>query len=122
MMEIPLTPRVLKILEKRKGDFPRQISDVKFNEYIKIVAELAEINTPTRGPLFDKEKKRNIIGTYPKYKLVTSKVARRSFCTNNYGVKDTVLIMYMSGHTTEKALLTYIDKGDSAIRKLLSDW
>jgi hypothetical protein len=30
--------------------------------------------------------------------------------------------MYMSGHTTEKALLTYIDKGDSAIRKLLSDW
>ena len=122
MMEIPLTPRVLKILEKRKGDFPRQISDVKFNEYIKIVAELAKINTPTRGPLFDKEKKRNIIGTYPKYKLVTSKVARRSFCTNNYGVKDTVLIMYMSGHTTEKALLTYIDKGDSAIRKLLSDW
>lgn len=122
LMEIPLTDKVMKILEKRDGEFPRQISDVKFNDYIKTVAELAEINTPTRGVLFDKETKRNIVGTYPKHKLITSKVARRSFCTNNYGAKDTIMIMYMSGHTTEKALLDYIGKTDSAKRKLLSTW
>ncbi len=119
-MEIPLTPRVLKILDKRKGSFPRQISDVKFNEYIKTVAEIAKINTPTLGPLFDSETKRNIIGTYPKYKLITSRVARRSFCTNNYGVKETTMIMYMSGHTTEKALLDYIGTRESTIRANLS--
>ena len=121
-MESPLTPRVLEILKKRKDDFPRQISDVKFNEYIKIVAKLAKIITPTRGPLFDKEKRRNIVGMHPKYKLVTSKVARRSFCTNNYGVKETTLIMYMSGHTTEKALQTYIGESDSEKRKALCKW
>lgn len=120
LMEIPLTPRVMKILEKRNGNFPRRISDVKFNEYIKTVAELAKINTPTLAPLFDAEKKRNIINTYPKFKLITSKVARRSFCTNNYGVKETTMIMYMSGHTTEKALLDYIGTKQSAIRENLS--
>ncbi len=120
LMEIPLTPRVMKILEKRNGNFPRRISDVKFNEYIKTVAKEAKINTPTLAPLFDAEKKRNIIGTYPKFKLVTSKVARRSFCTNNYGVKETTMIMYMSGHTTEKALIDYIGTKQSVIRANLS--
>jgi integrase len=121
-MEIPLTPRVLEILEKRNSNFPRKISDVNFNKYIKIVAEIAKINTPTVGAIKDAETKRNVVGTYPKYQLITSKVARRSFCTNNYGVKDTIKIMYMSGHTTEKALQTYIGKTDSEMRKLLSDW
>jgi integrase len=121
-MEIPLTNKVLEILEKRNFNFPRQISDVKFNEYIKIVAKIAKIDTPTLGALKDVETNRNIVGTYPKYKLITSKVARRSFCTNNYGIRDTIKIMYMSGHTTEKALQTYIGKTDSEKRKLLSDW
>ena len=35
---------------------------------------------------------------------------RRSFATNLYGKVPTVVIMAITGHTTEKSFLTYIKK------------
>ena len=45
----------------------------------------------------------------PKYKLLATHTARRSFCTNAYlkGL-DTLDIMAISGHKTEQNLLRYI--------------
>lgn len=51
----------------------------------------------------------NIEKTQPKYKLVTSHVARRSFATN--AIKrgnEPMLIMAITGHKTEKEFLKYI--------------
>ena len=45
----------------------------------------------------------------PKYELIKSHTARRSFCTNAYlSGMDSLDIMAISGHKTEKAFLRYI--------------
>jgi hypothetical protein len=83
MMSLPLHPKVLQILEKRDGDFPRKISDQRYNEYIKIVCKNAGITEEIEG---SKElNKRKTIGKYPKYDLVTSLIGRRSFASNYFG-------------------------------------
>ena len=117
-MLLPLSTRVLRILEKRNGDFPRRISDQKFNDYIKVVCEKSEITESTLGVkrikvLTDPKDKdsgiwRGVPGYYPKHDLIAGHTARRSFCTNHYGIWPTSDIMYFSGHSTEAMLLQYI--------------
>ncbi|QYS87174.1 phage integrase SAM-like domain-containing protein [Flavobacterium oreochromis] len=51
---IPIHNQVKNILSKRNGDFPRQISDQKFNKYIKIVAEKAGITQMVEGARINK--------------------------------------------------------------------
>jgi integrase len=50
--------------------------------------------------------------TYPKYKLVTSHTARRSFATNAFkqGVPS-LAIMQITGHRTETSFMRYIKIG-----------
>lgn len=116
---IPIHPQVQSILDKRNGMFPRRISDQKFNDYIKRVCKKAGITEQVEGAkmcpqiIIDhngEEKKiyRKVVGKYPKYKLVTSHCCRRSFATNLYGKLDTLTIMNITGHRTEKQFLDYI--------------
>ena len=117
-MLLPLSSRVLRILEKRNGEFPRRISDQKFNDYIKLICEKSKIMESTLGVkrvkvLTDPNNEesgiwRGIPGYFPKHKLISGHTARRSFCTNHYGVWPTSDIMYFSGHSTEAMLLQYI--------------
>ena len=117
-MLLPLSSRVLRILEKRNGEFPRRISDQKFNDYIKLVCEEAKITETVLGVkrvkvLTDPKDEesgiwRGVPGYFPKYKLIAGHTARRSFCTNHYGIWPTSDIMYFSGHSTEAMLLQYI--------------
>lgn len=104
---IPLHPVVLEILEKYDYNLPEPISNQRFNEYIKEVAKLAEINamesiTVTKGGKL-------ITELHPKWELISSHTGRRSFCTNMYkrGL-PTLMIMSISGHKTEKSFLKYI--------------
>jgi integrase len=120
---IPLHPDVKIILNKRNGNFPRPISDQNFNDYIKEVAKQAglteivlgsktiEMKDENGNPILDKEgnkihRKKN--GKYPKHELVTTHICRRSFATNLYGTIDTLTIMKIIGHSTEKQFLDYI--------------
>ena len=117
-MLLPLISRVLRILEKRNGEFPRRISDQKFNDYIKLVCEQSKITETVLGVkrikvLLDPNDEesgiwRGVPGYYPKKDLVAGHTARRSFCTNHYGIWPTSDIMYFSGHSTEAMLLQYI--------------
>jgi len=114
-MTVPLSKRVLRILDKRDGEFPRQISDVNYNLYIKEVCKIAELNEKVKG---SKTKTENGItrkesGTFEKWELVTSHIGRRSFATNNYGIIPTSLLIGVTGHSTEKMFLEYIGKSDS---------
>jgi integrase len=104
---IPLHPVVSEILLKYNYEIPEPITNQKFNEYIKTVAEKAEINsnevlTRTVGGVLTSI-------TTSKFELVTSHTGRRSFCTNMYkrGL-PTLMIMSISGHKTEKSFLKYI--------------
>jgi len=115
---VPMHNHVKKILEKRKGKFPRKISDPKFNDYIKEVCKDAGLTYEIKGakmsPIEIKEngkKKtihRKVTGVYKKYELISSHVCRRSMATNHYGKLDTLTIMKITGHKTESQFLKYI--------------
>ncbi len=120
LMTIPLSKEAREILSKRNGDFPRAISDQKYNDYIKEVCKIAEFNDYCEGKKRvniepDKNKKgvyRDIIGTYPKWQLVSSHIGRRSFCTNYYSKVPTSYLISISGHGSEKMFLNYIKKSE----------
>lgn len=120
---IPIHRVVKKIIEKYNYNWPATISNQKFNEYLKKLAK-------------DKAKFDSVITTShslannrvftnrPKHELITSHTARRSFATNAYldGVPS-LLIMAITGHTTERSFLKYIKvTNDEHAAKLLSLW
>jgi len=107
---IPIHPKVVEILNKRDGQFPRRISAQKFNLHIKNVSKLAKINAPTEGAKMDEVTKRKKSGVYPKWELVTSHICRRSFASNYYGLMPTPLIITITGHSTESQFLEYVGK------------
>lgn len=115
---IPIHHQVKAILEKRNGSFPREISDQKFNDYIKIICEKVGFKEVVEGAkiseiIIKKNGKKETIhrkqvGKFPKHELVTSHICRRSFATNLYGKIDTLTIMKITGHKTEAQFLSYI--------------
>lgn len=107
LISIPLFESTLKLLEK---GFPKKISIQKFNDYIKVVCKEAKINQLTTGKKNSKKLKRQVIGEYEKWELITSHTCRRSYATNLYGKMPTSLIMQITGHTTERSFLGYIGK------------
>ncbi len=118
-MSIPIHKKVLAILEKRNGNFPKRISDQKYNDYIKVVCEKAEINQPITGKKSfnisknkGEIKMRKVLGVYKKHELVSSHIGRKSFATNSYGNIPTTYLINITGHSTEKMLLTYIGKSN----------
>jgi integrase len=116
-MTVPLHSKVLEILKKRNGKFPYKISDQKYNDFIKTVCELAELNQPTKGSKMKETDESSGIyrkqsGTYKKHELVTSHIGRRSFATNFYGKIPTTYLIYITGHSTESMFLNYIGKSN----------
>lgn len=104
---IPLHSIVKQILEKYEYDLPKVPSNQKFNDYIKDVAKLAGI---TEAIHLDKKKgDLSYKQSLPKWELVTSHTARRSFATNAFiaGV-PTISIMKITGHKTESSFMKYI--------------
>lgn len=111
-MSVVITPLVLDILNKRNGDFPRKISQQRYNEYTKIVCEIAEVNDIIYGAKQNSITKRQEFGYFEKYKLVSSHIGRRSFCSNYYSKFPTPMLMRQTGHTSERTFLIYIGKSN----------
>ncbi|MDB9754899.1 site-specific integrase [Winogradskyella sp.] len=116
-MTVPLHSKVIEIFNKRNGKFPYKISDQKYNDFIKVVCKLAELNKLTKGSkLIETEPESGIFrkktGIYEKWMLVTSHIGRRSFATNFYGKIPTTYLIYVTGHSTEAMFLNYIGKSN----------
>lgn len=125
LMSIPLSSKVMSILDKRNGEFPIAISDQKYNDFIKEVCMTAGIDNLVEGSKKVKLKSgdwRKVSGVYKKWELVSSHIGRRSFATNNYGKIPTVFLMNMTGHGSESMFLTYIGKGSNDIAMELSEY
>jgi len=111
---IPIHPHVQNILDKRDNNFPKKISDQKFNNYIKEVCHdvgLIEIISGSKKVAMNFDGKtiyRKQYGEYPKYELISSHIGRRSFATNSYGTVPTLTIMKITGHKSEQVFLNYI--------------
>jgi integrase len=109
-VSIPLHPHIKAVLKKRFGTLPRRISDQKFNIAIKTICALCDIDEIIKGKLFDTETKRNKIDFYPKHKLVSSHICRKSFATNLYGEVGNNVIQAIGGWSTEGMMLNYIKR------------
>lgn len=122
LMTIPFSREAREVLKKRGGEFPRPISDQKYNDYIKVVCQKAELNEEVQGTkrvnITPKEKKgtyRHVADTYEKWELVSSHIGRRSFATNYYGRVPTSYLINITGHSSEKTFLNYIKKSNKDI-------
>ncbi len=122
IMTIPLHSKIIEILEKFDGNFPKKISDQRYNDHIKNVCKAAGINELTLGKLFNPKTKLQEEKLYEKYLLVSSHIGRRSFATNNYGKIPTTFLMQMTGHATESMFLTYIGKSNKDLAIEMTDY
>ena len=105
---VPIHSRVKYIMEKRYNGFPPpKLNNPDINEFIKEAGREAEINEQVR---IQKQVGGKItIEFVPKYSLIVSHSARRSFCSNAYLSKMPVIdIMSISGHSTEREFYKYI--------------
>ncbi|EKT4520382.1 site-specific integrase [Flavobacterium psychrophilum] len=139
IMTVALHPKVIEILEKRNGNFPKVISDSKYNLYIKQICRIAGITDKIKGSKLtdlnseDKTVKktknkdevkqyRKEAGMYEKWELVTSHIGRRSFATNFYGTIPTTYLMNVTGHSTEQMFLTYLGKSNKDLAMELTNY
>jgi hypothetical protein len=131
IMTLPIHPKVTEILAKRNGDFPYAISDQKYNDYIKVVCELAEITQTVNGSKKievenddENEPKiyRKVTKDYRKCDLVSSHIGRRSFASNFYGTIPTTYLIYVTGHSTEVMFLNYIGKSNKDLALELTNY
>ena len=122
---IPLHPQVKDVLKRYNNNLPPKISEQKFNKHIKDIAEDLEFNELMIGAISKTENKitRKVIGKYPKWKLITSHICRRSFCTNLFGKVPNQVVMDVAGWSNEKQMFSYNKKTnrESAI-KLQEHW
>lgn len=104
---IPITPKIKSILTINNNSFPKYLSHAKINKLIKVISERAGINQVYEFHRTKNGKKE--IVSKPKYELISTHTARRSFCTNLYlkqmPIQD---IMVLSGHKSEAIFKNYI--------------
>jgi len=106
-VSIPIHSIVKRILIKYDHAIPKAFTNQIMNKYLKDIVELCEIDTPTE--LTTTKSGKTIKTTVPKYKLITTHTARRSFATNCYLANiPSISIMKITGHKTEKSFLKYI--------------
>jgi integrase len=124
IMTVPLHNKVIQILEKRGGNFPRQISDQRYNDYIKEVCKLTGLKSKIQGgkQIETINGIRKVSGVYQKYELVTSHIGRRSFATNFYGKIPTTFLIYITGHSSEAMFLNYIGKSNKDLALEISNY
>ena len=111
-VDLPIHPHVDEVI-KRLGEFPRSISDVNFNKYIKKVCQQAGLTQLVDGARQNPNTHKKETGTFEKWELVKSHTCRRSFATNHFNKLSNKLIMRVTGHSTERMLLQYIGETEN---------
>ncbi|EMY82601.1 Integrase [Psychroflexus gondwanensis ACAM 44] len=117
IMTVPLHHKILDILDKRYGEFPKAIFFHKYNQLIKTICKIAKIDDLVKGSRMKKIgtgkfKYRKKDGVYKKHELITSHVGRRSFASNYYGKIPTTYLIFITGHSSEKMFLNYMGKSN----------
>ncbi len=106
-VKIPMHRYVKELYSKYDGKFPKMCNKSRFNEHLKELGRLAQIN----DDVIIKENRGGKVESikYKKYQLIKSHTARRSFATNLYlKGAPTISIMKLTGHTTEANFMKYI--------------
>jgi len=84
------------------------ISNQKMNEYLKELAELAELDEPVRETFYQESERIDTIS--PKYALLGTHAGRRTFICNALALGiPAQVVMKWTGHSDYKAMKPYID-------------
>jgi integrase len=87
------------------------ITNQKMNEYVKELAKMAGINEPIR--MIHYEGQTRIENVYPKYELIGTHAARRTFVCSALALGiPAQVVMKWTGHNDYKAMKPYIDIAD----------
>ncbi len=113
------------ILDRYRGEvFERDralpvISNQKYNDYIKSIGVLCEIDEPINEVHYIGNTRHEC--TRPKYELLSSHAARRTFICNALalGINATT-VMKWTGHSDYKAMKPYIDVADKERAKAMA--
>jgi integrase len=119
---IPLREEAREIFDTHFKDRTPKVSNVLFNRYIKIIAEMAGINQLITFSY--KKGNKDISVSKPKSQWITTHTCRRSFCSNEYLAGTEIsLIMKISGHKTHKDFFKYIRiTEEEAANKIKAIW
>jgi integrase len=122
---IPIHTTIRKIMKKYKGVYPNSLppktSNVNTNKYLKEIGKMVPslhtmVQTSiTRGGV-------KVVTNRPKYELLVTHTARRSFATNlHLSGLSPIIIMKITGHRTQKCFMTYLkvtmDENAELLRK-----
>ena len=124
-LKIELNQYSRTILEKykdykdNKGQALPVITNQKMNEYLKELAELADINEPIRETYYIGNERFDEVT--PKYALIGTHAGRRTFICNalSLGIPPQV-VMKWTGHSDYKAMKPYIDIADETKANAMS--
>jgi site-specific recombinase XerD len=103
-----ITPAINSIMESRyNGNPPATIHEQYLNDRIKEASQMVGIDELVRFERTEGRKK--VIKNVPKYSLISSHSARRTFCSLHFNEGVPIQeIMVQSGHKTEKEFKNYI--------------
>ena len=123
---IPLSKKAKQYIDKYEtnaSDFVFPVaSSQKFNEYIKLACERAEINEIIQKVRYSGAKQ--VVEEHPKHKLVSAHTARKTFVTLSLelGMKAEE-IMPITGHKDYKSFKRYVNLTEKRAKEaLLSAW
>lgn len=119
---IPLMRISKAILAKYNNDLScLKISNAKYNEYLKELAEKAGIRAKVTVP--DLEGGRRVYRDVPKYSQISSHVGRKTFCTLSLelGMREE-MIMKISGHKDRRSFQKYLNLTDKLKEKAMGVW
>lgn len=108
-----LLPQVIAILNKRNGEFPRKISEQKYNEYIKEVCEIAGFTEVIEWGKVEvtKSGKRKVICKEPFYKFISSHSGRATYISIFNDRIPTEIIQIQTNHHSLE-MVEHYDKTD----------
>jgi integrase len=109
-VKIPLHPLAQKILNKRFGQLPKKIGPAYYNQKIKVVAQLANIDQLVYGMKMNPSTRRKEYGYFKKYQLITSHISRKSFATLLYGKVPNEVIQSVCGWSKSSQMLEFYNK------------
>lgn len=119
LLRVPLSPLAQSILTRYAGQADGRalpvISNQKTNAYLKVVAQLAGLDTPTTTSQHRGSER--VATTQPKHELICTHTARRTFVTLALegGMRPEV-VMRITGHKDYKTLHRYLKITDAVVR------
>ena len=107
-LTIPLRPEAAPLLARVTAGILRPLTNQKLNAYLKELAALAALDTPTERTRYAGGERRTT--TTPKHALITTHTARRTFVTLalEAGMRPEV-IMKITGHKDLKTFRRYVN-------------